>query len=164
MVGLGGGPEKLVSAGLGYRWIQKVGFSNIVVESENSETCRRKRRRSQCRDEDNHPHASREILRLPEQGRASEQRPEGKMGCCRRERESFYTERPTISCKQNLQTSKDRNFKGDEAEGSKQKDGGGQERDFGHESLAHLGREAQRGDKEGEQGRAGLVHQKEFEL
>jgi hypothetical protein len=65
----------------------------------------------------------------------------------RRERESFYTERQKISCKRNLETSKDRNVKGDEAGGSEQKDGGGQEgdrNDIGHESLAHLGREAMR--------------------
>jgi hypothetical protein len=55
----------------------------------------------------------------------------------------------------------------DESVGSVQKVGGGQEgdrNDLGHESLAHFGREAQGGDKKGEQGRARLVHQKEFGL
>jgi hypothetical protein len=89
------------------------------------------------------------------------------MGCCRRERESFNTERQKISCKQNLETSRDRNAKGDEAGGRRHKDGGSQEgdgNDLGHESLAHLGREAQGGDKEGERGRARLVNQNKFSL
>jgi hypothetical protein len=54
-------------------------------------------------------------------------RPKAKTGRCRRERESFYTERQKISCKRNLEFSKDRNVKGDEAGRSRQKDGGSQE-------------------------------------